>query len=173
MIYIVRHGETDGNIKGVLRGSYFDDELNFKGHEQARTTAEQLKDVKFEICYCSPLKRTIQTCAPIFSGEIILEKRLMPREYGETVGMTLEEALAFGLYCRERDITPKNGESLSAFENRIREFLDEIKAKHKSQNVLVVTHASICNMIKAILDDHQSPRESYLTKNCEIIRIPN
>jgi len=173
MIYLIRHGETDGNIHGGLRGSYFDDELNAKGHAQAKEVAKQLQGIDFDVVYCSPLKRTRQTLAPIYSGKAIFEKRLMPREYGETVGMTLEQALAFGLYCRERNITPKNGESFRDFENRIRAFLDEIKEKHEKQNVLVVTHASICNMTKAILDNFSSDREIYLTKNCEIIKIPN
>jgi len=173
MIYIIRHGETDGNNKGVLRGSYFDDELNAKGKSQAKMTAKMLKGIRFDLCFCSPLKRALQTAKPIFRGDIIMEHRIRPREYGELVGLDPEDVAVAGYYSREKNLTPKNGESFIDFENRIIAFLDDIKQKHPSKNILVVTHASICNMTKAIIDNHQSPRVNYLTKNCEIIKIPN
>lgn len=173
MIYFVRHGETDGNTKDVLRGHYFDDELNSKGLTQAQAVAKELQGVKFDLCYCSRLKRAVQTCKPIWKGDVIYDDRLLPRNYGELVGTKPDSAHKAGFYCREKNLQPKGGESILDFENRIRNFLDEVLAKHASQNVLVVTHASLCNMTKGILDDFKNNIESYITKNCEVIRIPN
>ena len=62
-IYLVRHGETDWNQAGLLQGQT-DIALNAQGLEQAREAAERLKEVPFEIAFCSPLiraKRTAET----------------------------------------------------------------------------------------------------------------
>ena len=177
MIYIVRHGETDANTTNVIRGSYFDDDLNAVGHAQARETAKQLEGVKFDVCYCSPLKRTLQTCAPIYSGEVIMEKRLLPRDYGKLVelGESPEWLEANGYWNRERDLPVENGESVSQVETRMRNFLDDIKQKHAGQNVLVVTHGSIMAVINAIMADfkHGDECHQYRVKNCAVLEVPN
>ena len=177
MIYIVRHGETDANITNIIRGSYFDDELNALGHEQAELTAEQLKGIRFDVCYCSPLKRTLQTCKPIFDGEIILEKRLIPRDYGELIklGETAMYLDKNGYWNRDLNLPVKDGETVLQVEERIKTVLAEISQKHPNQNVLIVTHGSIMAVINAILDNYSRGPECRLYKvgNCEIIKIPN
>lgn len=178
MIYAIRHGETDANSNGdILRGNYFDDELNAKGHEQAKAVAKQLKDIKFDVCYCSPLKRTIQTCEPVYSGKIILDKRLLPRDYGELIklGETPQYLDKNGYWNRELNLLVKNGESVLQLETRIKDFLDDIIVKHPKQNVLVVTHGSIVGTINAMLNNFSCGAEyrSYKLGNCEIIKIPN
>lgn len=42
-LYLVRHGETDGNLARRMQGSV-DTPLNSRGKEQAAVTAEALKD---------------------------------------------------------------------------------------------------------------------------------
>ena len=61
MIYFVRHGQTDDNANGNLLTGWSATPLNEKGFAQARETAENLNDIKFDICFCSPLLRTRQT----------------------------------------------------------------------------------------------------------------
>jgi broad specificity phosphatase PhoE len=66
-IYLVRHGETDWNLKGFCQGSRNDISLNKLGKEQAIKTGKYLseyrqKDVKFDLVLCSPLIRTRETC---------------------------------------------------------------------------------------------------------------
>ena len=58
MIYLVRHGQTDDNKNHIIQGNK---PLNETGKQQVEETAETLKDVDFDICFCSPLVRTIQT----------------------------------------------------------------------------------------------------------------
>ena len=72
-IYLVRHGETDWNVKGFCQGSRNDIPLNKLGKEQAIKTGKYLseyrqKDGKFDLVLCSPLIRTRETC------ELICEK---------------------------------------------------------------------------------------------------
>jgi broad specificity phosphatase PhoE len=66
-IYLVRHGETDWNVKGLCQGSRNDIPLNKTGKEQAIKTGKYLKeyrqrDGKFDLVLCSPLIRTKETC---------------------------------------------------------------------------------------------------------------
>ena len=72
-IYLVRHGETDWNVKGFCQGSRNDIPLNNLGKEQAIKTGKYLseyrqRDSKFDLVICSPLIRTRETC------ELICEK---------------------------------------------------------------------------------------------------
>lgn len=53
-IYLVRHGETDWNQAGRLQGQT-DIDLDAQGFAQAAEAAERLKEVPFEIAFCSPL----------------------------------------------------------------------------------------------------------------------
>ena len=177
MIYIVRHGETKANQTDTIRGAFFDDELTEVGHAQAKTIAEQLKDVEFDICYCSPLKRTIQTCEPIFSGEITLDKRLLPRDYGDLIGhdYTAKDLDRLGYWNRKLNLPVGNGESVQQIVERIRQFLDYLTSKHAGKNVLVVTHGSIAGVINATLDNFAKGDEcsEYRVENCAVIKIPN
>ena len=66
-IYIVRHGETNGNLQGVLQG-WTDEPLNEKGRELAIITARALSDIKFDVVISSPLSRAYET------AEIILRE---------------------------------------------------------------------------------------------------
>jgi broad specificity phosphatase PhoE len=73
-IYLVRHGETDWNKKGLGQGSRNDIEMNDNGKEQALFTGTYLdeyrqKDKKFDLVISSPLLRTKQT-AEIICDEI-------------------------------------------------------------------------------------------------------
>ena len=177
MLYIVRHGETDRNVEGVLRGSAFDDELNKTGIGQAKETGKQLKDIKFDICYCSPMSRTRQTYEQISSCPLVLDKRLLPIQYdisliGKSRSVTDTKGGAIDYWERSNKKLSEDSESVLEYEARVFDFLDEICAKHKNQNVLVVTHTSTCKPVKAYFfgipaDNSYS---SINTENGEIIK---
>ncbi len=60
-LYIIRHGETDLNKKGIVQGRGMDTDLNEKGREQADAFYEAYKNIPFDKIYTSTLKRTHQT----------------------------------------------------------------------------------------------------------------
>lgn len=64
MIYFVRHGQTEYNLNKIYAGQQ-DIPLNATGIDQAKQTALTLKDIKFDLCFCSPLQRAKQTCSEI------------------------------------------------------------------------------------------------------------
>lgn len=68
-IYVVRHGETDWNIEKKLQGRA-DIPLNNKGKKLAEITGEALSNVQFDICFVSPLIRTVQTADALLKHNI-------------------------------------------------------------------------------------------------------
>lgn len=57
-IYIIRHGQTDFNLQGIVQGSGVDSSLNSTGQAQARAFFEVYRDVPYDKIYTSALKRT-------------------------------------------------------------------------------------------------------------------
>lgn len=90
-IYLVRHGETDWNQAGLLQGQT-DIALNAQGLEQAREAAERLKEVPFEIAFCSPLIRAKRTAETIIGDRKITlttDERLRELNFGPWEGVDI------------------------------------------------------------------------------------
>jgi broad specificity phosphatase PhoE len=60
-IYLIRHGQTDFNLKGIVQGSGVDAELNDTGRKQADAFYGRYKDIPFQKIYTSALIRTHQS----------------------------------------------------------------------------------------------------------------
>lgn len=60
-IYLVRHGQTDFNLKGVVQGSGIDADINETGRQQGRMFFEAYKDIPFDHVYHTALVRTKQS----------------------------------------------------------------------------------------------------------------
>ena len=78
MLYIMRHGKTDWNLKYKLQGKT-DIPLNDMGRQMAEEAHERYKDVHFDVCYCSPLRRARETAEIVLSGRdipMIIDDRL-------------------------------------------------------------------------------------------------
>jgi len=60
-IYIIRHGETDLNKKGIVQGRGMDTDLNEHGRRQAEAFYRAYRHIPFDKIYTSTLKRTHQT----------------------------------------------------------------------------------------------------------------
>jgi broad specificity phosphatase PhoE len=60
-IYIIRHGQTDYNLQGIVQGSGVDSSLNGTGRAQARAFFEMHQAVPFDKVYTSRLRRTVES----------------------------------------------------------------------------------------------------------------
>jgi broad specificity phosphatase PhoE len=60
-IYIVRHGQTDFNLRGIVQGSGVDSHLNDFGWSQTRAFFDKYNHIPFEKVYTSALTRTVQS----------------------------------------------------------------------------------------------------------------
>jgi len=60
-IYLVRHGQTDYNLKKIVQGSGIDSSLNDYGQQQAKAFYDTFKSVSFDKVYTSALVRSVQS----------------------------------------------------------------------------------------------------------------
>ena len=87
-IYVVRHGQTDYNIKQVFQG-HIDIPLNETGKKQAQEIALRFKDIDIDMILVSPLQRTIQTAeyiSQVTDIPITVEERIIERSFGDMEG---------------------------------------------------------------------------------------
>ena len=73
-IYIIRHGQTDYNLKGIVQGRGVNSSLNETGKLQSERFFQQYKNYHFEKIFISALKRTLETVEPF------IEKLKIPFE---------------------------------------------------------------------------------------------
>lgn len=66
-IYLIRHGQTDYNLKGIVQGSGIDSDLNETGKKQAQLFYDAYGHIAFDHIYTSELKRTHQSVAPFIN----------------------------------------------------------------------------------------------------------
>ena len=60
-VYLIRHGQTDFNLKNIVQGSGVDTDLNNRGRAQAEAFFQTYRDVPFQKVYTSALKRSKQS----------------------------------------------------------------------------------------------------------------
>ena len=60
-IYLIRHGQTGHNHRGIVQGRYVNSKLSKKGYRQATAFFDAYKNVPFQKIYISTLQRTKQT----------------------------------------------------------------------------------------------------------------
>ena len=146
MIYIVRHGQTARNKAKLLQGRS-DIPLNESGIVQAEAAAEwfQNQENRVDVVYSSPLKRAVETAKIIAPNvPLLIEDRLIEMDYGPYEGMDLTdpapEVITF-FSDFVHNPAPQGMEPLSSVTARLGVFLEEIRTKAESQNILLSTHA--------------------------------
>ncbi len=72
-IYLIRHGQTDYNLKGIVQGSGVDSSLNAKGRAQAQAFFNRYQTVLFDKIYTSALKRTRESVYPFIDAGVPTE----------------------------------------------------------------------------------------------------
>ena len=149
-IYLVRHGETDWNQAGLLQGQT-DIALNAQGLEQAREAAERLKEVPFEMAFCSPLIRAKRTAETIIGDRKITlttDERLRELNFGPWEGVdirTIKDAASQPFTNPGSYIPPEGAESFAQLYKRSGEFVDQVLLPLEGiyETVLVVAHGGV------------------------------
>lgn len=150
-IYLFRHTESIDNANLVFSGRR-DFGLSETGIRNAHLLKEELKDVKFEVAYTSPLKRckdSINIVLDEYHPEtnLIEDSRLVERSYGMFHGKR-KLNLPFHLWVlklltyRSYLIPPPGGESFKDVWKRVTPFVHDLEESMKQHdgNVLICSH---------------------------------
>ncbi len=133
------HGTTTDNEKEISSG-WSDIGLSELGVRQSIELKNQIKDKKFDIVFCSDLKRAVDSANITFEGvvPIIKDARLRECNYGKFNAhpSNIVEPM------QEKAITEKfpEGESYEDVKARIADFLDFLKKNHDGKSVAIVAH---------------------------------
>ncbi len=139
-IYVLRHGQTDYNEQGKFQGQ-IDIPINKKGIEQAKKTAKELSNIKFDLVFSSPLKRAMQTAKIVTNSKIIVDNRIIERSFGKLEGK-------YSIENYESRVKEFQIETLDTLQERVYSFLDDLILKYRNNsNILIVTHACIILMM--------------------------
>lgn len=157
-LYIIRHGETQWNAQKRLQGTS-DIELNEKGIELAKRTGEALKDVRFDCCFTSPLKRAKDTALLVLNGRkvpVYEDKRLREISFGEWEGQEsarLPQDMLHNFFHNTAAYkAPKGGEELAEIAKRTRDFWDDLISREELQDKTVLIAAHGC-AVRALLQN--------------------
>lgn len=146
-IYVLRHGQTDGNVKDMMQGN-LDIPLNDTGRDQARAANEIIKDLNIDLVICSPLKRTKETAELACPNTpIIYDKRLLSRDHGEFEGKCRDDLDRSIYWNIKKNQIYERAETLQHLYDRVDSLLNEIKEKYQDKHILLVTHSSITRVL--------------------------
>lgn len=180
-LFLIRHGQTDWNLKGKIQGS-FDIELNDIGIKQAEELSNKILEegYKFSKIYSSLQRRAAKT-AEILSHatdiDYILIKGLEEMNLGKWEGLSWTEVkekypIEYGKWYINRKYTKTPmGESYQDLLERVLPVMHKIINKN-SEDVLIVTHSAVIMSIQCYLTN--TPFEEmvkFRTGNTSITEI--
>lgn len=179
-LYIVRHGQTDWNLKGLLQGSV-DIELNSNGRQAAGEYGRKLEDTDFDCIYSSPLIRAYETACLIRGHRnipIIRDDRLREISFGILEGTTNfkndpNKEIPYRYFFDEPDKyeAPPEGEEISSVMERAKDFItDEIEKLYKNKKrIMIVAHGALNKGLMCYLqgNDQKHFWGDGLQNNCD------
>ena len=134
IIYYV-HGTTTDNAVHKCSG-WSNVELNDLGKEQAVNLGKNTP-YSFDVLYTSDLTRAMDSAKLAFPEfQATADKRLRECNYGDLDGKDKKLVI----YEDHIEEPFPNGESLKDVEERVREFLSEVREKHPDQTIGIIAH---------------------------------
>jgi 2,3-bisphosphoglycerate-dependent phosphoglycerate mutase len=163
-IFIVRHADAIPDEEEIIPSGIYDDlPLSRVGRVQAQALAERLSGVSFDAIYSSPLRRCLETAAPLaelLDMKPVIVEGLKEIRLGNIRPLPNDghdlAALSKALQERQVDIVRLAGEvgnwdvipdsePSATFRKRVVETLDEIARNHTGQRVLAFAHGGVVN----------------------------
>lgn len=182
MLYIMRHGKTDWNAAHRLQG-LTDIPLNDEGRLMAERAREEIRDVHFDVCYCSPLSRARETAEIVLRGRsvpILTDERLREMSFGVWEGTAnsflIPDCPINTLFRSPADYTVpvEGGESFDELFARtgafLREIADPLLAAGK--DVLIVGHGAMnCAIVSQVRSLPRAEFWSAGIENCRLMHL--
>ena len=163
-LFLIRHADAlPGPDEIIPSGVYNDLPLSKTGREQAQALAERLGKLRFDALYSSPLRRCLETAAPLSERlglTPVIVDDLQEIRLGEVLPLPADgqdlNALSQALQERQREIVRRVGatgswdaipdsEPSKAFRQRVVEAIDGIARRHRGERVPVFAHGGVLN----------------------------
>lgn len=181
-MFLVRHGETDSNLRGLLHGQA-DVPLTERGIAQAGRIAARLAgEAGIAALYASPLERAHHTARLIGAAigrEPIAHPGLMEIHFGEVEGLTVPEAWERYPHLRpvnegdyDLDLQWPGGESRRQFRDRVASALLELLARHRGERIVVVAHGGVIGVgLSALMREATLDWRRFQVGNCSLTHL--
>ncbi|MFH0712521.1 MAG: histidine phosphatase family protein [Candidatus Jorgensenbacteria bacterium] len=133
------HGTSVDNESKISSG-WSDAELSEAGVKQSVELRDKVKGKKFDVVFCSDLKRAAESAKLLFEGRVPIapDKRLRECNYGKYNGgpSSIVEPM------QEKHVTEKfpEGESYEDVKARVADFLEFLKENYDGKRVAIVAH---------------------------------
>lgn len=153
-IFIVRHGETDGNRHRRFIGST-DLPLNDEGRAQVLSLKPLIGSLGFGKCLCSPYLRCRETAGILLEDSPLMpeiEEDIREADFGKWEGMTFDEiSAAYPDNVRrwasfDEEFSFPQGEVLRDFLARVKSFASQIDT-FQDDKILLVTHGGVIRFL--------------------------
>lgn len=158
-IILLRHGQTDFNLRGIVQGSGVDSSLNQNGQQQTLDFYKAYKDHGFDRLYTSALKRTHQTVHQFIDGGLPWEvlKDLNEISWGKHEGepITPEEDKYYQWMLKQWQLGDtshkiEGGECPDEVAVRLKRALDVILSSPQ-KNILVCMHGRAMRIMLCLM----------------------
>lgn len=172
-LYIMRHGETVWNKQKRTQGRT-NNRLSSDGIKACEKIAEDLKNIKFDYIFCSPLCRAIQTANIInkyHNLKIIKDERITDIDQGYFTGKFYDKLTDEEIIAKKNKDEKFKMESSQNFHLRIKNFYNFIKNNYYDKTVLIVTHSGVTSNLQIIINNEKLNEKNfntYLLKNSEV-----
>ena len=168
LLYVVRHGQTEWNLKHLVQG-ISDIPLTDKGIEEAYNLQELVASLDIDVVISSPLERARKTAAIITDNKLPIntDDRIKERDWGMNEGAPIDSVDTIDCWDVILNTNVQNIERIQDFMLRVSDFIEDIKVRYKDKKVLVVTHSAVIRVIHYMLG--RIPDDGDLSK----IDIPN
>jgi broad specificity phosphatase PhoE len=159
-IYLIRHGQTDFNLKNIVQGSGVDSDLNERGRAQANAFYQMYKDVPFDKIYTSALKRSQQSVQQFTEKGIPAEALAGLNEicWGTKEGMkvTAEEDAYYHYMIRQwqlgnTSLKIEKGESPDDVVERLIPVMNHIMKEASKKTILICMHGRAIRILLCYL----------------------
>ena len=167
-IYVVRHGETDWNKNGICQGKT-NISLNENGIAQAKVLKDKINVNLIDICYVSPLNRTIETAKIITNNklDLIIDDRIVERGFGTLEGKPFNYDATAKSWDYELNYDEYDIEAIKEVLKRAKDFLDDNK------NILIISHGAFIKALYFNIVGYNSKTDflSFFPKNGEVLEF--
>ncbi len=150
-LFLVRHGETDANLKRYLQGM-INGPLNATGREQAERLGRHLQSVSLDRVWSSDMQRAIDTAAAVAGPHgltVDIDPRLREWDVGDLDGQPaaiyLQMIKATGKPLSQ--FVPPGGQTLPEVRQRADAVIRQLVDAHLGETILMCSHGDFMRML--------------------------